>query len=67
MLNEVERVLRPDGALLLTCVKRSWLGLFMPILKTGYTADEAKEILGRSTLRPWRLRDYLLWFVIEAT
>ena len=67
MMNEAERVLRPDGALVLTCIRRSWLGLFMPILKTGYIVEEVKEILGRSKLRPWKLRDYLLWFVVEAT
>jgi len=67
MMNEVERVLRPDGALVLTCIRRSWLGLFMPILKMGYTVEEVKEILGRSKLRTWKLRDYLLWLVVEAT
>lgn len=67
MLDEIERVLKPDGALALTCVKRSWLSLLMPILKTAYTVSEANEILDCSSLRPWRIRDYLLWFVVEVT
>lgn len=66
MLNEIERVLKPDDGLGLSCIKRSWFGLFMPILKTSYTASEVKEILRRSKLRPWKFHDYLLWFVIEV-
>lgn len=67
MLNEIERVLKPNGGLSLSCIKRSWLEICMPILKTAYTSAEAKEFLQCSKLRPWKFRDYLLWFVIEVT
>lgn len=64
MLNEIERVLKPDGGLAISCIRRSWLGWFMRILKTSYTSAEAKEILSRSKLRPWKFQENPLWFVI---
>lgn len=66
MLNEIERVLKPEGILGLSCIKRSWLGVFMPILRTAYTVSETKEILQCSNLRPWKLHDSLLWYIIEG-
>lgn len=66
MLNEIERVLSPAGRLLLSDIKRSWLGLFMPMLKTAYTPEEAKELLKQSRLRSWKVYDRFFWFGIEA-
>ena len=67
MLDEIERVLAPAGVLAIGDIKRSWLGFFMPILRTGYTAAEAKEILRRSKLRPWEFHESFLWFGIRAS
>jgi len=66
MLDEIERVLAPNGMLGLSDIKRSWFGLFMPILKTAYTATEAKELLHRSKLRPWEFHESFLWFSVGA-
>jgi ubiquinone/menaquinone biosynthesis C-methylase UbiE len=66
MLNEIERVLSPGGRLLLSDIKRSWLGLFMPMLKTAYTPKEAQELLKQSRLRSWKVYDRFFWFGIEA-
>ena len=64
MLDEIERVLSSTGILLLSDIKRSWLGLFMPFLKTAYTTTEFKELLHRSKLRPGKLRESFLWLGI---
>lgn len=66
MLNEIERVLKPGGILGLSCIKRSWLSIFMPILRTAYTASETKKILQCSKLRPWKLHESLLWYIIDV-
>jgi ubiquinone/menaquinone biosynthesis C-methylase UbiE len=66
MLNEIERVLSPGGRLLLSDIKRSWVGIFMPIFKTAYTPKEVKELLKRSRLRSWKVYDRFFWFGIEA-
>jgi ubiquinone/menaquinone biosynthesis C-methylase UbiE len=66
MLNEIERVLTSEGVLGLGDIKRSWAGYFMPLLKTGYTADEVKEILHQSTLRPWVFMESTFWFSVRA-
>jgi ubiquinone/menaquinone biosynthesis C-methylase UbiE len=66
MLDEVERVLSPGGRLLLSDIKRSWVGVLMPMLKTAYTTEEAKELLKRSRLRSWKVYDRFFWFGVEA-
>ena len=66
MLDEIERVLEANGTLVIGDIKRSWLASFMPVLRTAYTADEAKVILRRSRLRYWEFNKYLLWFACTA-
>lgn len=64
MLDEIERVLSPAGILLLSDIKRSWLGLFISIFKAAYTITEFKELLHHSKLRPGKLRESFLWLGI---
>lgn len=66
MLNEIERVLKPGGVLGLGDGKRSRAGYVVPALKTAYTAEEAKEILAKSDLRPWKFRERFFWFSVTA-
>jgi len=66
MLDEIERVLVTNGTLVIGDIRRSWLALFMPVLRTAYTADEAKVILRRSKLRYWEFNEYMLWFACTA-
>jgi ubiquinone/menaquinone biosynthesis C-methylase UbiE len=66
MLNEIERVLRPTGILLLSDIKRSWLGLIIPVLRTAYTMAEFKELLHRSKLRPGKLSESVFWLGFGA-
>ncbi len=66
MLNEIERVLKPDGVLGLGDIKRSWMGYIIPRLKAGYTAEEAKQILRQSHLRKWEFTEASFWFSLKA-
>ena len=66
MLNEVERILKPDGLAVLANIKRSWFGYIMPILKTTYTVSEMEELLKRSKLRNYRIEEHFLAFIIIA-
>jgi ubiquinone/menaquinone biosynthesis C-methylase UbiE len=61
MLDEIERVLSPTGILLLSDIKRSRLGLIIPVLRTAYTTAEFKELLHRSKLRPGKLSESVFW------
>jgi len=66
MINEIERVLKPEGVLGLGDIKRSWMGYFIPRLKAGYTTEEAKHILNQSYLRKWEFTETLFWFSLKA-
>lgn len=67
MLDEIERVLAPDGILAVSGIKRSWLGFFIPRLRPAYTSAEAKVLLRRSRLRPWEFRESFLSFSFRAS
>lgn len=65
MLNEIERVLAPDGQLLILCIRRSWIGYILPIFKTAYTASEVSEILKRSKLRKSEISEtFWAWGIV---
>ncbi|MGB2798301.1 MAG: class I SAM-dependent methyltransferase [Dehalococcoidia bacterium] len=66
MLNEIERVLAPSGMFGLGAIKRSWLAMIWPIFKMAYTATEAGELLQRSKLRTWELRESFLVLTVAA-
>ena len=66
MLDEIDRVLTPDGILAVSDIKRSWLGVFISLLRTAYTSAEAKELLRRSRLRPWEFRESFRSFSFGA-
>jgi ubiquinone/menaquinone biosynthesis C-methylase UbiE len=67
MLNELERVLKPNGLLLLTNIKRLWLmSLFMKAFKTTFTWPEAEGIIMKSNLRPWSVRNGLIDFTLVS-
>jgi ubiquinone/menaquinone biosynthesis C-methylase UbiE len=54
MLDEAERVARPDARILVTDLRRIWLGLFVKKLRTAFTLAEAMAIIERSRLRAGR-------------
>ena len=66
MLDEIERVLVPNGVLTISDIKRTWLGTIFSIFKTGYSTSEVEEILRRSKLRSGKIMESFLWFSIIA-
>jgi ubiquinone/menaquinone biosynthesis C-methylase UbiE len=66
MLNELERVLAPDGVLFMADIRRSWVGLFDKVFRSGLTVNEAGELVRRSELREGAFSTDLLWWRYEA-
>ncbi len=66
MLNEIERVLVPDGYLFIADVRRSWIGLLDKTFKSALTLDEARALVDRSDLREGSFSSSLLWWRCEA-
>lgn len=67
MVEEIDRVLTPNGILYLRDLRRSWLGYFSRIIKTAYTLEEAKRLLKGSKLRPCKFKSSLLDFELESS
>jgi ubiquinone/menaquinone biosynthesis C-methylase UbiE len=66
MLNEIERILAPDGCLFIADIRRSWIGLLDKTFKSALTLDEARELVDRSSLREGSFSSSLLWWRFEA-
>ena len=66
MLNEIERILVPDGCLFIADVRRSWIGLLDKTFKSALTLDEAKELIDRTNVREGSFTSSLLWWRFEA-
>lgn len=66
MLDEMERVLAPDGVLFMADIRRSWVGVFDRVFKTALTVEEARALVRRSQLREGAFSSDLLWWRFEA-
>jgi ubiquinone/menaquinone biosynthesis C-methylase UbiE len=66
MLNEIERILVPDGCLFIADVRRSWIGLLDKTFKSALTLDEARELIDQSNVREGSFSSSLLWWRFEA-
>lgn len=66
MLDEMERVLAPDGVLFMADIRRSWIGLFDKVFKSALTVEEAGALARRSELREGAFSSDLLWWRYEA-
>jgi ubiquinone/menaquinone biosynthesis C-methylase UbiE len=66
MLDEMERVLAPDGVLFLADIRRSWVGLLDKVFRSALTVEEARALIGRSNLREGVVSSDLLWWRYEA-
>ncbi len=66
MLNEIERILAPDGCLFIADIRRSWIGLLDKTFKSALTLDEARELVDRSSVREGSFSSSLLWWRFEA-
>lgn len=51
MLAEIERIAKPKATILITDLRRVWVAWFEKKLRTAFTLEEARELLGRSALR----------------
>jgi ubiquinone/menaquinone biosynthesis C-methylase UbiE len=66
MLDEMERMLTPAGLLFMADIRRSWVGLFDKVFKSGLTVEEAAALVRRSKLRKGVFTSDLLWWQYEA-
>jgi hypothetical protein len=66
MLDEIERILAPDGSLFVADLKRSWLGLFEREMKSSFTLEEAKTLFAQSDLRAGSFSSSLIWWRFEV-
>lgn len=65
MINELERVLAPYGILVIADIKRSWIGHIMPLFKTAFTFDEAKNLINHSKLQKGQFYQGFFWWGFE--
>lgn len=61
MLNEIERVAKKQGRIMITDLRRIWLGLVIKKLKTAFTLEEGKEVINKSDIRPGRYSKGPFW------
>jgi ubiquinone/menaquinone biosynthesis C-methylase UbiE len=66
MLDEIERILAPDGSLFIVDLRRSWLGLFEKEMKSALTLQEAKTLFAGSKLRGGSFSSGLIWWRFEV-
>jgi len=62
MLNEMERVAKPDGKIIITDLNRNFLALFMKKFRTAFSKEEAIDIIKISDLRPGAVSTGLFWY-----
>jgi ubiquinone/menaquinone biosynthesis C-methylase UbiE len=65
MLNEMERILVPDGFLFIADLRRSWLALIEKEIKSALTLDEARELFSQSKLREGVFSSSIIWWRFE--
>jgi ubiquinone/menaquinone biosynthesis C-methylase UbiE len=66
MLNEIERVLIPNGFLFVVDLRRSWAGLIEREIRSALTLEEAKDLFSRSKLREGVFSRSFLWWRFET-
>ncbi|UCE07675.1 MAG: class I SAM-dependent methyltransferase [bacterium] len=66
MLNEMERILKPDGFLFIADLRRSWLGIIEKEIKSSLTLSEASELFKQSSLREGVFSSSFLWWRFEV-
>lgn len=66
MLDEIERVLKPEGFLFIADLRRSVLGFIEKEIRAALTLDEAKHLLSPSKLRAGKFSSNALWWRYET-
>ena len=62
MLNEIERVTRDGGRIMMTDLRRFWMGLFMNKVKSSFVLEEALGVIKKSNLREGKGSNGLFWW-----
>ena len=62
MLNEIERVAKKQGIIMITDLRRIWLALVVKKLKTAYTLEEGMEVIKKSDIRAGRYSKGPFWW-----
>jgi ubiquinone/menaquinone biosynthesis C-methylase UbiE len=62
MLNEIERVCKKNGKIMITDLRRIWLAPVVKKLGTAYTLEEASEIIEESEIRHGLASKGLFWW-----
>jgi ubiquinone/menaquinone biosynthesis C-methylase UbiE len=62
MLNEIERVAKPGGIILITDLRRGFLANFVKKFRMSHTLDEALEMIAQSNLRKGKPGKGLFWW-----
>ncbi|HDS06916.1 MAG TPA: class I SAM-dependent methyltransferase [Bacteroides sp.] len=66
MLNEIERVARPEARILMRDLRRGLLAYVMKKFRTSFTIEEALEIIEKSDIREGRVSRGLFWWDFMA-
>jgi ubiquinone/menaquinone biosynthesis C-methylase UbiE len=66
MLNELARVIKPDGHFFIADLRRSWLGFIEKEIKSAYSLTEASEVLKKSNLSGGKILKDILWWYYEG-
>jgi len=66
MVNEIERILKPEGHLFIKDLRKSWLGVFEKEINNALSLGQAREKIGNSELRNGSFSSSLLWWDFEA-
>jgi len=69
ILNEIERVSKPEGIILITDLRRGFLAYLIKKFRTAHTLKEASELLGKSKIRCGRFASGPFWwdYIVDNT
>jgi hypothetical protein len=66
MLNEIERVTKPEGKIFITDLLRGFLALFVKKFRTAFTLEEVLEIFHLSYIREGKYSKGPFWWDYTA-
>lgn len=62
MLNEIDRVTKPEGIILITDLRSGFLAYLLKKFRTAYTFEEASDVIKKSKIRRGKLSSGLFWW-----
>jgi len=62
MLNEIERITKPGGIIMITDLRKCWLKYLMKKFNVSYTIQEAEKIIAQSNIRQSKLTKGFFWW-----